>query len=484
MTSRRLAVAARCVAGGGLVAFSMPPWGWWPCAFVGLAILDHLIAVPSRWHRFRRASLFALAWLMPATLWMWALTPPGYLVVGPLIAATLGGLVALVPHGPGRRPSLVAVVVVWELVRWSVPFGGVPLATLAMSQVGGPLLPTVRVFGPLLLVALTVTVAMGLSGLAQRQPAVAGLAAGVVILAVALAAVAPRAEVVGTLDVALVQGGGEQGTRAIDTDPDDVFDRHLEASELVELPVDVVIWPENAIDTPDLLENTAKWPVLTDLARRLDAVLVVGVTEDISDTAFVNSQVAISPEGDSLDRYEKRIRVPFGEFVPFRSFIEPLAPDYLPRRDAAEGRTDAVLTTPVGDLGVAVSWEIFFARRAVAAVDDGAQILANPTNGSSYWLTIVQTQQVASSQLRALETDRYVLQASPTGFTAIITPDGDVLDRTAVSERAVVQGTVELREGKTWAVAFGPWPMLGIAVVLVAIGEGLRRRDRRPRPRG
>ncbi len=484
MTARRFAVAAQCVVGGGLVALSMPPWGWWPLAFVGLAVLDHVVAVPGRRHRFRRASLFALAWLMPATLWMWALTPPGYLVVGPLIAAALGAMIALVPHGPGRQVSLVGVVVLWEFGRWSVPFGGVPLATLAMSQVGGPLAPTVRVFGPLLLVALTMTVAMGLSGLAQRQPAPAGVAVGAVLISLALAAIAPRAEVVDTVDVALVQGGGEQGTRAIDTDPDEVFERHLEASELVELPVDLVIWPENAIDTPDLLENTAKWPVLTDLAGRLDAVLLVGVTEDISDTAFVNSQVAISPEGESLDRYEKRIRVPFGEFVPFRSLIEPLAPDYLPRRDAAEGRTDAVLTTPVGDLGVAVSWEIFFDRRAITAVDDGAQILVNPTNGSSYWLTIVQTQQVASSRLRALETDRYVLQVSPTGFTAIITPQGDVLDRTAVSERAVVQGTVELREGKTLAVAVGPWPMLGTAVALTAIGEGLRRRQSHITPRG
>jgi apolipoprotein N-acyltransferase len=257
-----------------------------------------------------------------------------------------------------------------------------------------------------------------------------------------------------------------------------VFERHLAASELVELPVDLVVWPENAIDAAARLEETSKWPVLTDLADRLDAVLLVGVTEDISDTAFVNSQVAISPDGESLDRYEKRIRVPFGEFVPFRSIIEPFAPDYLPQRDAAEGQTDAVLATPAGDLGVAISWEIFFDRQTRLAVHDGAQILVNPTNGSSYWLTIVQTQQVASSRLRALETDRYVLQASPTGFTAIVTPDGEVLDRTGVSEQAVVHGTVELREGKTWAVVLGPWPMLSLALVGLAAAEWLRRRRR------
>ena len=58
---------------------------------------------------------------------------------------------------------------------------------------------------------------------------------------------------------------------------------------------------------------------------------------------------------------------------------------------------------------------------------DGAELVVNPTNGSSYWLSIVQTQQVASSRLRALETDRWVLQVAPTGFSAVVTPDGRVL---------------------------------------------------------
>ena len=34
--------------------------------------------------------------------------------------------------------------------RWSFPFGGVPLATLAMSQAGSPLRYSVRIFGSLL----------------------------------------------------------------------------------------------------------------------------------------------------------------------------------------------------------------------------------------------------------------------------------------------------------------------------------------------
>jgi apolipoprotein N-acyltransferase len=58
----------------------------------------------------------------------------------------------------------------------------------------------------------------------------------------------------------------------------------------------------------------------------------------------------------------------------------------------------------VGPVGVVISWEVFFPDRARDAIGHGGEILLNPTNGSSFTGTQVQAQQVASSQLRAIET--------------------------------------------------------------------------------
>ena len=69
----------------------------------------------------------------------------------------------------------------------------------------------------------------------------------------------------------------------------------------------------------------------------------------------------------------------------------------------------------------------------------------NPTNGSSYTWTVLQSQQVASSRLRAIEQNRWVVQVSPTGFSAFISPEGDVFQRTSVSEQEVITRTIELR---------------------------------------
>ena len=65
---------------------------------------------------------------------------------------------------------------------------------------------------------------------------------------------------------------------------------------------------------------------------------------------------------------------------------------------------------------------MFFGGRAREAVKEGGEALLNPTNGASYTGTIVQTQQVASSRLRAIETGRWVVQAAPDGVLRVRHP--------------------------------------------------------------
>ena len=139
----------------------------------------------------------------------------------------------------------------------------------------------------------------------------------------------------------------------------------------------------------------------------------------------------------------------------------------------------------MGTVGVVISWEVFFGGRARDAAGAGGQFIVNPTNGSSYTGTVLQTQQVASSRLRAIETGRWVAQAAPTGFSAFVSPTGKVFDRTGVSERAVLQRTVGLREGSTVYVRVGdqPWVLLGALLLVGAVlveRRSARRAARHP----
>ncbi|CAM8642938.1 Lnt Apolipoprotein N-acyltransferase [Acidimicrobiia bacterium] len=476
---------------GLCIAASVPPWGWWPLAFVGVALWDRLLAGASPRARFARSWLMGLAWFAPSMLWMANLTAVGFPIAIILYAGYLGVAGLLVP-GRSSKPwvrwvSIPAAFTIAEVSRWTFPFGGVPLATTAMSQAAAPLGQIARVFCALGVVFFVGVCGVALSMAWARRWRVAGTMFALTVIVWALAMIAPRGHDIRSIDAAIVQGGGPQGTRATETDPNDVFMRHLDATQLVTVPVDLVLWPENVVDVEGPITANPENAILSDLAQTLDTTLVVGVTEGVDSHTFINESIVYLPDGSIGDRYEKVRRVPFGEYVPARDLLESIAGNNsgLPLRDARAGTEPAVLETPLGNLAIAISWEIFFTNRGRDGVLNGGEILLNPTNGSSYWLTEVQTQQVASSQLRAIETGRWVLQAAPTGFSAIVTPSGRVEQRSSISEQRVLQQAVFLRSGDTIATRIGPMPiallslaLLGIAWFSVLVRPRLRARAR------
>jgi len=236
----------------------------------------------------------------------------------------------------------------------------------------------------------------------------------------------------------------------------------------------LVVWPENVIDVHQFSTSPERAQVAAQAAR-LGVPILVGVTEDAGPGHFRNAQIVVLPDGTLGDRYDKVRIVPFGEFLPMRSLIEliPGQPTNLVSRDAIAGAGPAVLHTPRGPVAVAISWEVFFGGRARDGVEHGGQLLLNPTNGSSYTGTILQTQQIASSRLRALETGRWVVQVAPTGFSAFVTSDGEVIDRTRTSEQAVRTRAVEQRTGETWYVRMGDKPVVAAAAVVLAVALAL-----------
>jgi apolipoprotein N-acyltransferase len=476
---------------GVLVALAMPPWGFWPLAILGVALFEVALgASPSKRERFRLGLLFGAGWMYLGMGWMVQLTLPGYLVAGLVFSAFHAGAALIAPIGAWRmigRPAAHALV---EALRFSFPFGGIPLATMGMAQVDGPLVGVVRVGGVIVLTWVVFQVGVSLAGTLARVRAsrpgsvsheraephgmIAMLAVVVIVL---LSVIAPRGEDTGEqLEIAAVQGGGEQGTSALEVPSSLVTERHLEATRSIpdDADLDLVLWPENTIDV-SVFEGSDVAVAIAAEAERLGAPFAVGVTED----PRVNSQIVVAPNGDIVDQYVKVRRVPFGEYVPLRGLLEALgAPIEQIGRDANAGTGPAYVDLPDGTrLGVVISWEVFFAGRAREGVEAGGEAILNPTNGASYTGTIVQTQQVASSRLRAIENGRWVVQAAPTGFTAIVDADGNVRQRTAVSEQRVLYDTVQLRTGFTWYTNIGDGPFILALGVLLGISLWFARRS-------
>jgi apolipoprotein N-acyltransferase len=480
------------------VAAALPPWGFWPLAFVGVAVYEGAAqnASTSR-QRLTRGWLFGAAWLFPGMVWMWFLTAPGYLVATAMFAGFHAVAAWAAPRGAWRVVGRPAAHTLAEALRFCFPFGGVPLASLAIGQAAGPFADVVRVGGALLLTWFVFQVGFALAGPSPVVPQLArkrGVTAhgewhGVLAFAIAMVVwlVLPmfadgsdgnKSSI--AIRIAAVQGGGPQGTHANETSSEEVLQRHLAATATIEPgSVDLVVWPENVIDVVQF-EGSRELDLVAAEAKRIGAPFAVGITEDTPDgDHFLNAQVVVTPEGEIYDRYEKVRRVPFGEYMPLRGLLHALgAPTDLVPRDAAAGTGPAVLELPDGEgmlkgvkMATVISWEVFFGGRANEGVEAGGWFIINPTNGSSYTWTVLQSQQIASSRLRAIEQNRWLVQVSPTGFSAFVSPDGEVFDRTSVSEQAVITRAFPLIGYRTWYSQTGnlPW----VALMFVVLGASL-----------
>jgi len=505
---------ALAMLGGVLVAVGIPPIGWWPLVVVGVACyVDAAERTRARARsQFVIAFLFAWSWLAPAMGWMWHLVPGGF-VIAPLLFAlghgAAGSLTSVI--APGTETSLTARIVLRlalhslvECARLVVPFGGVPLAGLALGVADTRLAYLARLVGPIGVSFWLMLVGGLAAGFVLRrqtngnQPSVEGdkssramIALAVVLVVVQLGAqFAPNGRDTGeTLRIAAVQGGGPQGVLAINTNPRDVTNRHLESTALVkpEDGVDLVIWPENAIDVRDFSASNVREEIAAE-SRRIGAPIAVGVTEDAGDN-FTNAQIVVDGEGNELSRYDKVRRVPYGEYIPLRSFLEALgAPvDRIPR-DAVAGTAPAQILVPRAEgggtrpLAVAISWEVFFSARVNDGIAAGGQLVINPTNGSSYTGEILQQQQVATSQLRAIESGRFLVQAATTGYSLVVDPNGKVLRSLAIGEQGIIVENLALRTGRTVYSYLGDVSVaLGLSAVVFSLAVAARASSRRTR---
>ena len=525
VTPRRGRVAIPAVASGAGLALSLPPWGWWALAFPAAGVLWWRLGGLRPRTRLWAGWLAGLGCFVPGLLWARAFTVPGALALMAVEASFVAVACLAVPRGPvvARALAFPAALTLAEAVRTHWPFGGLPIGGVFLGQADGPVLGVARLGGPLGLTAAVYLGGVGLAALVEsvvvavrdgaRARAFAradpeageervGVAAGAVaglgplvrcgavalVIVTAVAVLADHAPdggpSVGAVTTAAVQGGGARGFRKSQIDPAVVLAAQQSETHLLQqadhgATPSLVLWPEDVVSLGTPLADSPEESALSGLARTLHTTLVVGVTETVSSTTFRNEIVAWGPDGTLVARFEKVHRVPFGEYVPFRSFFAHLGNLSSVPLDAVPGTGTGLLDTPAAPLGAMVSYEVFYADRGRAAVRAGAQLLIVPTNTSSYASAQVPTQEIAASTVQAVQQGRDLLQAAPTGYSAAITNRGALLERSVLGAPQIVPATLSRRAGWTVYVRWGDLPPLTLAVVALLGAWAIAGRHRR-----
>ncbi len=527
----RLPALTAAIAGGLLLDVSFPPFGWWFTAIAAFALLA--------WVLLQRSTTlvggFGYGFLFGAVFYISLLPWTGELV-GAIPWLALSALCAVFPgvfglaavavrRLPGWPIWFAALWVAQEWIKCSVPSGGFPWGVVAFGQTDGPMLSIVRFGGVPLLSFAVALFGFSITALAlelfdwwrrdsaelratgrrrEEPPRVVLPAFCICLVLFGTAAVWPVVRHSGTgagteptINVAIVQGNVPRLGLDFNAQRRAVLDYHV--AETMRLAEDVragrapqpqfVVWPENSSDI-DPIGNPDAAEQISAAADAIDAPILVGTVlagpgYSPDNPVSTNTVIVWEPGRGPGERHDKQIVQPFGEYLPWRSVFRHLSP-YADRAGyfvPIDG--DGVVWADGVPVGVTTCWEVIFDRAARESVRNGAQVLAVPTNNALFG-DAMSEQQLAFAKVRAVEHDRYALVAGTTGISAVISPDGHEIARTAFFEPAHLVKAVHLKTQLTPATRWGPilqWSLIAVAgaALLAAIlhnGLSLRRRRR------
>jgi apolipoprotein N-acyltransferase len=538
------------VAGGLGLSAAFPPGGFWPLAAAGPALLAVALWRRSLRGSFLIGLAFGLAFFVP--LLSWVLNVAWYAWAGLAGADTLIFAVLVIGQRLLLRLRAwpVAVAGWWvaaESLRDRWPWGGFPWGRLAMSQAGAPTVRWVAVGGPSLLTFLlalagaclawlilgssqaavpsgtgalaggtgalasgTGALASGTGALASGTGALPGRARAALrhrVLPAACLALAAGLALAGALlpvdegtpgtptaTVAAVQGNVPHARNLPDLlRADTVTTNHAEATLRLAARIragavsapDVVIWPENSTDQDPRL-NPFIYASIAQAVNAIDRPLLVGAV--LQDPVRNAGQLWL-PHRGPVAAYIKRRLVPFGEVIPFRSFLDLFTslPSLQPV-NFTPGHRAVVFRLGKIRLGDVICYEVGFDGLVSSEVAAGANLLTVQTNDADFELdgqTGETLQQLAMARIRAVEHNRAVVVASTTGVSAIIAPDGKLLARTPLWRQATIEARVPLRSSTTLADRLGGWPegiLTGATIAAlawaIAAAVAARRRSR------
>ncbi len=495
---------AAAFAAGLALAGAFPPFGFWPLASVGPALLIVAVWGKGRLATCALALLCGLVFFVALLSWLVNVAWYAWLTLA-LIEALIFAVLALALRPLLRLRFWPLAVAGWWVLQEAVhdrfPWGGFPWGRLAMSQQDAPTVGWTAIGGPPLLTFLLALAGAGLAYLAitgwPGLPGRRALARGAIVAALTSGLAlsgslvwSPPSGPTPMAQIATVQGDVPHARNLPNLlRASTVTENHALATIALARQVRagtrpapaLVIWPENSTDIDPRLST----PTYASIAVAVNAINRPVLVGAVLNHPLRNSGQLWLPGRGPVKEYIKRQLVPFGEVIPLRGLLSVVTslPQLQPRNFRPGHRA---VVFPIGKirLGDVICYEVGFDNLVRSEVLAGANLLTVQTNDADFELDGQlgeSLQQLAMARIDAITTGRAVAVASTTGLSAIIAPDGSILTKSKTWQRAILESRVPLRTELTPAVQAGEWPELGIIAFMLlalawAIGSGWRRR--------
>lgn len=496
--SRRL---GSIFASGVVLGLSYPPFPLAPLAWIALVPLLLLweghtsarAAFVDAYGAFLITFAVAFHWPLFHTYAETALlSAPGLLLI-PMWMAVPFGLSHLLRKYGGAAVGLAGLIALYVVMEWGLRRGpfAFPWSLLGHSQAELYPLNGLSRFGgvPLLTAYVLALNALGFVLVARLPRLVLPFATLVLVGAAAVLVPVSDRQADSELRIGLVQPAVSAEEWADFDDPrrlgillalsDTLVASAASAEASRTVPdarraLDLVVWPETALPPGDARSRGAvqRW---VD-ARRVP--LLTGAIEASADGRPYNAALLVRPDGNE-SVYRKRRLVPFAEHVPFQDrwpWVRRLAVPSGGVPGYARGERSEPVEIRTARLGVLICFETLFDDAARLYARRGADVIVAITQDGWWGDSFGYEQHLAFTRLRAIETGRPLVQVSVSGLSAVVGPDGAILDRIGWMERRSATAIVPVAPRRTFYRRAGDWVSpLALTVILVLTAAAYRR---------
>ena len=470
----RLAPAGLAFGGGALLSLALAPWQFLYGVPLALGAAGFLVLTPASARAAALAGwLFGLGYFAFGLSWIiepFQIDPDRHAWMAPFALAFLAaglalfwgaafGLAVRFSTGAWRIPMLAAA---WSLAEFARAYvlTGFPWAAFGQFWIGTPAADLLPWTGPHGLALLTLAAFLPLAML--RQKLLAALAPLTAVAAAVFAVPAPHQAGMTGKTVRIVQPNAPQDLK---WHPDHrwEFVRRAVAFSVEAPRPDLIVWPETAV--PQLMnyaEDTLR--AISEAAGGVPVFL--GIQREQAG-AYYNSAVLLDAAGRATAIYDKAHLVPFGEYVPFGDAMARFGIyGFAAQAGAgyAAGPGAEVLDLPIGTALPLICYEAVFPQD-VNAAGTRPQMLVQITNDAWFGTRSGPYQHLAQARMRALEQGLPMIRAANTGVSAMIAPDGQLLDSLPLGEAGFVDAALPAPLPPTLYSRTGDWPVLLLCLV-------------------
>ncbi len=275
-----------------------------------------------------------------------------------------------------------------------------------------------------------------------------------------------------TMEVSLIQGNIDQSIKWNENFQKETINIYEELS-LRRPPKNagLIIWPETAVPFNYQDENDLQKQI-RNLTVKTNSWLLFGSMSYVpgrDNTDYYNTAYLLSPQGNLHGKYDKVHLVPYGEYVPLRTFFPFVSALAAGIGDFSEGRGFHPINMGDRKIGVMICYEGILPEAGRMYKNEDAELLVNITNDAWFGKTSAPYQHLSMSVFRAVETRLYLVRAANTGISAIVDPTGRIISQTSLFQKAEISGNVRFVKVPTIYARCGDWIVFASFAVLFVI---------------